>query len=555
MISIESKSNLPDWMSLLGKTLDGGYELKEVVEAEQERVLFRVRVLGDYTLKALARFYVADQSTAESQAGVWESIRFFRRKTNLSVPLGAGTLNIDGSTVAYLVFQNPDETLAEVIASRALLPDEASEVLRSVAAGLESLHANGFVHGNVSTREVLAVADSIQLSTECIRHANASPLLDRKSARYLAPESGTENTTFASDVWCLGATLFEALTQKKYEAGLFEEAAALKHPMGALVSSCLDPDPEKRCKLADLDRISKSKPPPPKPKPVPVEPVKELSTAAAAGTSAAAGSSAAAAPVDVPEKVFVFPQPKRLAEESSTVETPMSPQRPQAPAAEPVLRPARVPLVPRRDVTNRVPLTGALTRKKESNLRDEPPSSSSSRKGWVYALAAFCVIFLFLWFIRARPRQNAVAAARSTTGTTAASPSVPKPKGQTAWPTKTLSPDSKTSAPAVTSKVSDRPANMANLTNKRPLSEGQARPVWRVILYTYVRQEDAGKRAQAISEKRPDLGTEVFSSSGTGGPFLVVAGGQMTKEEAARLRQRAVREGMPHDSYIQNFSR
>ena len=554
MISIESKSNLPDWMSLLGKTLDGGYELKEVVEAERERVLFRVRVLGDYTLKALARFYVADRSKAETQANIWASVRFFERKSNLSVPLGAGTLNIGGSTAAYLVFQNPDETLADVIGGRALLPDEAAEVLRSVAAGLENLHANGFVHGNVSTREVLAVSDTILLSTEGIRHANVTPSTERKKPDYLAPESDAQNTTFSSDVWCLGATLFEALTQKKYEAGAFEEAAALKHPMGALVSSCVEPDPEKRCKLADLDRISKSKLPPPKAKVPPTAPVEQLRTAAAV-----AGGAGTALTVEMPERVILY-QPKRPSQDPiPRVETPSPVETAPVAAAEAVLRPARVAPIPRRDVVNKAAaLPDTANRRSEAALRDERPAASSGRKGWVYALAAFCLIFLFLWFIRSLPRHNASATAQSTAAVSRTSATAPAQKGPTAWPTKTLSPDGKNAAAAALPV--DRAAAAVTPAKSRPSSDlplrnGQSRSVWRVILYTYARQDDAGKRAQAISEKRPDLGTEVFSPSGTGGPYLVVAGGQMTKEEAAHLRQRAVREGMPHDSYVQNFSR
>ncbi len=84
--------NYPDWKSLPGVILDGGYELKDIVEAERERATVRVRVLGDYSLKASASFYLVDRTAAKKQAELWDSLRAFACKRNLSVPLGAGTL-------------------------------------------------------------------------------------------------------------------------------------------------------------------------------------------------------------------------------------------------------------------------------------------------------------------------------------------------------------------------------------------------------------------------------------------------------------------------------
>ena len=88
-----------------------------------------------------------------------------------------------------------------------------------------------------------------------------------------------------------------------------------------------------------------------------------------------------------------------------------------------------------------------------------------------------------------------------------------------------------------------------------PATAGQGRAIWRVVLYTYNRQQDAESKAQAISGAHGDLATEVFAPNGSGGPYLVVAGGQMNREEAAKMRLRAISEGMPQDSYIQNYSR
>ncbi len=555
--------NFPEWKSLPGTTLEGGYELKEIVEAAQESAVLRVRVLGDYTLRANASFYVLEAAKAEEQVGLWQTVRNFERKNNLSVPLGTGRLLIDGTAVAYLVFQNPDETLADVLGNRPLSPEEATDVLRAIARGSGELHANGFVHGNLSPEEVLAIGDAIDISTECIRRVNAEPVVERRKARYLAPESGTHNLTIASDVWCLGATVFEALTQKRYEPGLQEQAAALKHPFGTLVSSCLEPDPDKRCKLGELEAILRSKMPPSKPKPMPVADVQPVK-AAMAGTAGQLGSrtepAAEASTILAPSSVAAgngkpatgrteaVRQP--VSSGDKAVESPTLGQSPKPGTSSGGKLPND--LAEGRKLPNELDPWRAASRGRAGAPAEEAPRGPSARRGWIYAIAAFLAIFFILWAVRSRHKpagKAPVAGPQSTASNTGSGGQGSAAKTGSAWPTKTLTPDTKT-APASSESRSEVAA-----APKAPATAGQAKTIWRVVLYTYNRQQDAQSKAQAISGKRPDLSVSVFSPGGGSGPYLVVAGGQMSRDEAARMRLRAIREGMPHDSYIQNYSK
>ena len=76
---------------------------------------------------------------------------------------------------------------------------------------------------------------------------------------------------------------------------------------------------------------------------------------------------------------------------------------------------------------------------------------------------------------------------------------------------------------------------------------------WRVVVYTYAREADARQRARIINSKRPGLQAEVFSPGGGNSPYLVAIGGWMEREAANRLRQRAIKLGLPRDAYIQIF--
>jgi hypothetical protein len=78
--------------------------------------------------------------------------------------------------------------------------------------------------------------------------------------------------------------------------------------------------------------------------------------------------------------------------------------------------------------------------------------------------------------------------------------------------------------------------------------------IWRVVAYTYNHQDQAEHKAQTIHDKYPGLKAEVFSPKGDGAPYLVTLGGPMERDAAFQLRNRAVGQGLPRDTYVQNYS-
>src|SRR5579884_3306011 len=154
----------PQWPSLSGRVLEGGYEVGELAEADETGAKFRIRVLGDRSTEAFAQVVRATGSTAEEQLAIWETARQLKH-ANLSSPLACGQVQIDGVNVIYAVLRRPDEILTAALAERALDEREAGEVLVSVAAALQALANNGLVHGCVSPEEIVAQGNSIQLTT------------------------------------------------------------------------------------------------------------------------------------------------------------------------------------------------------------------------------------------------------------------------------------------------------------------------------------------------------------------------------------------------------
>ena len=83
---------------------------------------------------------------------------------------------------------------------------------------------------------------------------------------------------------------------------------------------------------------------------------------------------------------------------------------------------------------------------------------------------------------------------------------------------------------------------------------GDSRGHWRVIAFTYSREDQAQQKAAEIAQSHPDLNPTVFQPNGRG-PFLVTLGGPMTREDAFAFSGKAKREGMPKDIYAQNYRR
>lgn len=620
----------PNWKVLPGTILDGGYEMEELLEADERRARFKIRVLGDRTIDAFTSLFPVDGTAALEQIEAWE---FLRRvpHPNLGKPLAAGTRELDGRELVYVVLRKPDETLNGVLAERALRGEEAREILLNGARTLEHLDRHGLVHGALSPEQVLAVGDSIQLSAEGVRKAGAESSAVLRKTKYVAPESTTAgNTTTAAAIWCLGATVFETLTQQSFNEGRREQAKKLE--LGWVLERCLDPEPASRCKPEEIPSLLKSGPPPEvalvaeKPA-APAEMISGarseenqptiLAAAAGAGTAVTGAATtpnavqpdARPAELSAPKAVTpslsqarakVFKQaefdaltaPQTVPNAGTTAKASAYAAAAGSSLASPLsgasqggtLSPSQSVAALSRTSGSGAKYDGAravgagragsfdVSLEQEQPRRslrtfDAEPASPRYRL-WLYAGAGIVLLMLIIWASRTKTTKTTPGAVPATTSSSPAVPGAstaanrvssgqPAKAGGSAWPTRTLEPD-KTSASDSSRKASTgvaRPSEAASQPSvaSKPNTVGSGGAVWRVVVYTFNRQEDAEKRVRTLNSKHPHLEAQVFSPSGHSNPYLVTVGGRMTREDAARFRSKAMGLGMPRDSYIQNY--
>jgi hypothetical protein len=98
------------------------------------------------------------------------------------------------------------------------------------------------------------------------------------------------------------------------------------------------------------------------------------------------------------------------------------------------------------------------------------------------------------------------------------------------------------------------PAPTATAPRSAPVAPTDGRNLWRVVAYTYNRQDQAQQKVDQIARQHPALTPEVFTPTGHA-PFLVTVGGPMGRNEANAFKKKARADGLPHDIYTQNYTR
>jgi eukaryotic-like serine/threonine-protein kinase len=165
---------------------------------------------------------------------------------------------------------------------------------------------------------------------------------------------------------------------------------------------------------------------------------------------------------------------------------------------------------------------------------DEPRGASLSPKWIVIGLAALLLLWLGWHFLSARPANQVSSQPQAST----------PPPAPTNVPT--IAPAKPASATA-SAPIATPPANQ-----KHPAA-AETHNQWRVIAYTYNRQDQAQHKADVVAQAHPDLHPEVFTPTGHA-PYLVAIGGALSRDAALALAQKVRSQGLAHDTYAQNYS-
>jgi len=232
-------------------------------ETENSTVFLTERDHGE---KAAIKFVPAEAYEGTKQLAYW------KRAAQLSHPhllkiFDSGRCQLSGRNQVYAVMEYADENLSEILPQRALTVAEVREMLGPLLDCLGYLHGNGLVHGQLRPGNIMAADNQLKLSSDSVRQAGEPNASGKKRSSYEPPESGSATLSASADVWSLGVTLVEVLTQGQPEwetsAGEPVVPASLPEPFREIARNCLKRDPNARWTVPQIKlRLNQARPAP-----------------------------------------------------------------------------------------------------------------------------------------------------------------------------------------------------------------------------------------------------------------------------------------------------
>src|SRR5580704_13824993 len=195
-----------------GQIVEGIFPLQHYLGGSDHSAVFLTEFASGDPQKAAIKLFPADPVTADSQLSSWEFAGALSHP-NLLRLLGSGRSRIDGNDLLYLVMEYAEEDLSQILPQRALTAEETRDMLGPVLDALEYLHGKGLVHGDLKPSNILATGDRLKLSSDAVSRIGEAQSTARRAGAYDPPEAIAGALTPAADVWSLGTTLVEVLTQ------------------------------------------------------------------------------------------------------------------------------------------------------------------------------------------------------------------------------------------------------------------------------------------------------------------------------------------------------
>ena len=199
------------WTGWQSVVINGVYPLQRLLHGSEHSAVFLSECKGLGVANVAVKIIPIEQVTL-AQLSHW------RLATGLSHPhlvqlFDAGLCQLGGQPHLFVVMEYAEQTLSQVLGQRALTVDEVREMLPPTLDALAFLHRQGLVQSRLKPANVLVVNDQLKLATDGIRPVGAPRVGTAEPSLYDPPEAIHTPYSAAADIWGLGITLVEALTQ------------------------------------------------------------------------------------------------------------------------------------------------------------------------------------------------------------------------------------------------------------------------------------------------------------------------------------------------------
>jgi TonB family protein len=257
-MSVEPLDSMSDvWTKWQGHLVNGVFRLGRYLGGTEHSGVF-LSLFGERE-----PVEVALKLIPVTPAGGQTQLSHLRAAAGLSHPqlirlLQTGRCELDGQSYLYIVMEYADQSLAQLLRKRPLTEDEAREMLGPMLEALAFLHGRNLVQGQLKPANILAVGDHLKLASDTVRPISEAGAGRSSVSVYDPPEYRDGSYSTAGDIWGLGMSLLEALSQRT-PAGLDDGRGVVAVPpdfspaFRDIVVQCLSRRPYDRPKVTEID--------------------------------------------------------------------------------------------------------------------------------------------------------------------------------------------------------------------------------------------------------------------------------------------------------------
>ncbi|HWG69574.1 MAG TPA: protein kinase [Steroidobacteraceae bacterium] len=262
------------WTKWENRVVNGIFPLRRFLGRSDHSVVFLTEHRQGSIPDAAIKLVPADPALTEAQLACWRTASALSHPHLIKL-FDTGRCRLGGHPFLFVVMEYAEQTLAQVLAKRPLTHEEVRELLPPTLEALAYLHGKNLVHGQLKPPNFLVVGDQLKLASDNIHPAGkAAPSIAKRRTED-PPEAPSAGMSAAGDIWGLGVTMVEALTQRppswadeRYES--LSLPAALAPDLVDIARRCLSRNPGARPSLADIDaRLRRASNPPEVAAPVP----------------------------------------------------------------------------------------------------------------------------------------------------------------------------------------------------------------------------------------------------------------------------------------------
>jgi serine/threonine protein kinase len=253
------------WTEWENQVVNGVFPLRRFLGRSNHSAVFLTECRAENRPDAAIKFVRADALQGDAQLVQW-GVAAALSHPHLIRLFDVGRWQFAGRGFLFVVMEYAEQTLAQILPKRALSPDEARQMLLPTVDALAFLRRHQLVQGQLKPSNVLVVNDELKLASDTVRPIGNSPAGIHRTSLYDAPELKDGVVSTAGDVWSLGITLVEALTQHtpRWPEELSGTAALPAGFPGQFVDTvrrCLSSTPADRPTLSKLENQYNPAPP------------------------------------------------------------------------------------------------------------------------------------------------------------------------------------------------------------------------------------------------------------------------------------------------------